>query len=136
MACRTGDSGSNWRRICCREASREWIGEPGFGGGDGGDSEDSCSGEGSYGSSEGEVDEEGCMAEGMLEPANERVTLSAVVVGVLRPKGRFRIGSLLQIRSYRFWWAWVLFRQKGKFLAIPSSIREGCFVWNDNSTEK
>lgn len=50
------------------------------------------------------------MAEGMLEPANGRVTLSAVVVGVLRPKGRFRIGSLLQIRSYRFWWAWVLFR--------------------------
>lgn len=62
-ACRSGDGGSNWRRICWSEASREWTAEDGFGGGDGGERDDGGSAEDSKGSSEAEADEEGCMVE-------------------------------------------------------------------------
>ena len=47
--------------MCWREASREWFGDDGFGGGEGGDKEDTWSGEESKASSEAEVDEDGCM---------------------------------------------------------------------------
>jgi len=40
LACRSGERGSNCLRICCRDASRVWLGEDvvedGFGGGEGG----------------------------------------------------------------------------------------------------
>jgi len=75
------------------------------------------------------------MAEGMLEPANGRVTLSAVVVGVLRPKGRFRIGSLLQIRHIVFGRGYSSDQAKGE-ICRNSFVDQGgkCFVWKDNST--